>query len=57
MPKFVSDIDLNENEIKNAKMEVHSSDPTLGNFEGRLIYQSTHKTLKVHTGSAFRLMV
>lgn len=57
MPKFVSDIDLNENEIKNAKMEVHSSDPTLGNFEGRLIYQSTHKTLKVHTGSAFRNMV
>lgn len=57
MPKFVSDIDLNENEIKNAKMEVHSSDPTLGNFEGRLIYQSTHKTLKVHSGTAFRNMV
>jgi len=52
--KFLTDIDLNQNQLKNGKFEVVGTDPSTGNFEGRLIYNSTEKVIKVFTGSAWR---
>jgi hypothetical protein len=52
--KFLTDLDLNQNQLKNGKFEVVGTDPSTGNFEGRLIYNSTEKVIKVFTGSAWR---
>ena len=55
--KFVTNLDLNQNQILNGKFEVLAADPTTGNFEGRMIYNSTEDTIKVYTGSAWRKMI
>ena len=55
--KFVTNIDLNQNQIANATFEVLASDPGSNNFEGRMIYNSTEDTIKVYTGSAWRKML
>jgi hypothetical protein len=55
--KFVTNLDLNQNQILNGRFEVLSSDPSTGNFEGRLIYNSTEDTIKVYSGSAWRKML
>lgn len=55
--KFVTNLDLNQNQLLNAKFEVLASDPGTGNFEGRLIYNSTEDTIKVYSGSAWRKMI
>lgn len=55
--KFVTNLDLKQNQINNGKFEVVASDPVTDNFEGRLIYNSTEKTIKVYTGSAWRKML
>jgi hypothetical protein len=55
--KFVTNLNLNQNELQNGKFQVVASDPSVDNFEGRLIYNSTEKTIKVYTGSAWRKMV
>ena len=55
--KFVTNLNLNQNELQNGKFQVVASDPAVDNFEGRLIYNSTEKTIKVYTGSAWRKMV
>lgn len=52
--KFVTNLDLNQNQLKNATFEVLASDPGTGNFEGRLIYNSTTDTIKVYANSAWR---
>jgi hypothetical protein len=52
--KFVTNLDLNQNQLLNGRFESLASDPASGNFEGRLIYNSTEKVLKVYTGSAWR---
>ena len=52
--KFVTNLDLNQNQLLNGQFESLASDPGSGNFEGRLIYNSTEKVLKVYTGSAWR---
>jgi len=52
--KFLTNIDLNQNQLINAKFEVVASDPNSGNFEGRLIYQSTTDTIKVYANGAWR---
>lgn len=54
MAKFVADLDVNQNQLKNAKFEVLASDPSTGNFEGRLFYNSTEKVLKWRTDSGVR---
>lgn len=54
MAKFVSNLDLNQNQILSGRFESVASDPGTGNFEGRLIYNSTEKVIKVYTGSAWR---
>ena len=52
--KFVTNIDLNQNQILNGRLEALASDPGSGNFEGRLIYNTTEDLIKFHTGSAWR---
>jgi hypothetical protein len=52
--KFLTNIDLNQNQIVNASFEVVATDPNSGNFEGRLIYQSTTDTIKVYANGAWR---
>jgi hypothetical protein len=52
--KFLTNIDLNQNQIVNATFEVLASDPGSGNFEGRLIYNSTTDTIKVYANGAWR---
>lgn len=54
MAKFVANLDLNQNQILNGQFESVASDPSSGNFEGRLIYNSTEKVIKVYTGTAWR---
>jgi len=55
--KFVTNLDLNQNQILNGTFEVLASDPNTNNFEGRMIYNSTEDTIKVYTGSAWRKMI
>jgi hypothetical protein len=55
--KFLTNIDLNQNQLINGKFEVLATDPSSGNFEGRLYYNSTEKTVKVYSGSAWRKML
>lgn len=55
--KFLTNIDLNQNQLINGTFEVVASDPNVNNFEGRLIYNSTEDTIKVYSGSAWRKML
>ena len=58
--KFLTNLDLNKNQILNATFEVLGSDPLVSdpkNFEGRMIYNSTDDTIKVWSGSAWRPMI
>ena len=52
--KFLTNIDLNQNQLLNATFEIVGTDPSSGNFDGRLIYQSTTDTIKVYANSAWR---
>jgi hypothetical protein len=52
--KFVTNLNLNQNELQNGKFQVVASDPSTGNFEGRLIYNSTEKTIKYYDGTAWK---
>ena len=54
MAKFVSDLDVNQNQIKSGRFETLASDPSTGNFEGRLFYNSTEKVIKWRTDSGVR---
>ena len=52
--KFVTNLDLVQNQIINGRFESLSSDPNTGNFEGRLIYNTTEGTLKYFDGTAWQ---
>lgn len=52
--KFVTNLDLNQNQLLSGRFEAVATDPTTGNFEGRLIYNSTEKVIKVFDGSNWR---
>jgi hypothetical protein len=52
--KFLTNLDLNQNQLIKGQFESVASDPSTGNFEGRLIYNSTEKVIKVYTGTAWR---
>ena len=52
--KFLTNLNLNQNQLINATFEVLASDPGSGNFEGRLIYNSTTDTIKVYANAAWR---
>lgn len=46
--KFLTNIDLNQNQLLNATFEVVGTDPNTGNFDGRLIFNSTEGVIKVY---------
>ena len=46
--KFLTNIDLNQNQLLNATFEVLATDPNTGNFDGRLIFNSTEGVIKVY---------
>lgn len=46
--KFLTNIDLNQNQLVNATFEVLATDPNTGNFDGRLIFNSTEGVIKVY---------
>jgi len=52
--KFVTNLDLNQNQLLNGRFEALATDPATSNFEGRLIYNSTEKVLKVYDGTGWR---
>lgn len=52
--KFVTNLELLQNQILNGRFEVVASDPNTGNFEGRLIYNSTEKVIKWYDGTVWR---
>jgi hypothetical protein len=52
--KFVTNLDINQNQLLNVTFEKLAFDPESGNFEGRLIYNTTTDTVKVYTGSAWK---
>lgn len=54
MTRFLTNLNLTQNAIINGKFEVVGSDPNTGNFEGRLIYNSTEKTIKYFDGTGWR---
>ena len=51
--KFLHNISLENLELKNAKIDVVTSDPTLAgsSYEGRLIYNSSDNAIKFHNGA------
>lgn len=55
--KFLTNIDLNQNQIVNATFEVLGTAPNTGLFEGRMYYDSTFDTIQVYSGSAWRTFV
>lgn len=50
--RFLTNLDLVQNQIVNGRFEVLASDPSSGNFDGRLIYNSTEKVLKWYDSTA-----
>lgn len=55
--KFLTNLDLNQNQLINATFEVLGTDPETGNFEGRMIYNSTTDSIKVYGNGAWRSFV
>lgn len=51
--RFLTDINLAGNQLINATFEKLTADPTTGNFEGRLYYNTATDLLKLYTGSAW----
>ena len=55
--KFLTNIDLNQNQLINSKFEVLATNPSTGNFEGRMYFNSTTFTLMLYANSAWRKTV
>lgn len=51
---FLTNIDLNQNELQNAVIQNLSSAPSSGNTEGRIYYDSTRKTLRVYRNDSLQ---
>jgi len=49
--KYLAHINLNQNQLQNAAMQILSTDPS--GFEGHVYYNSTDNELKFHNGSAY----
>lgn len=47
--KFLTHLDMAGNQILNAALQRLTTDPTTGNFEGRLYYNTTDEVVKVYT--------
>lgn len=55
--RFLTSINLTQNEIINATLQQFASPPTEGNFKGRLIFDTTENLIKVHDGTGWRSTV
>lgn len=51
--KFLTDINLAGNQLINATFEKLAADPTTGNFEGRLYYNTASDILKLYDGTSW----
>jgi hypothetical protein len=55
--KFLTNIDLNANQLINAKFEALATNPTTGNFEGRMYFNTATFTLMVYANAAWKKSV
>ena len=55
--KFLTNLNLTQNQILNGTFEKVATDPETDLFEGRLIYNTTEDTIKVYSGAAWRKMI
>ncbi len=55
--KFVTNLDLNQNQILNGTFEKLAADPATGLFEGRMFYHTGEDALKYYTGSAWDTLI
>jgi len=55
--KFLTNIDLNQNQLVNATFEVLGTAPNTGNFEGRMYYNSTTDSIEIYGNGAWRKVV
>ena len=55
--KFLTNIDLNQNQLINAKFEALATNPTTGNFEGRMYFNTATFTLMVYANAAWKKSV
>jgi hypothetical protein len=55
--KFLTNIDLNSNQLINAKFEALATNPSSGNFEGRMYFNTATYSLMVYANSAWRKTV
>lgn len=51
--RFLTHLDMSQNQILNASFEKLSADPTTDNFEGRIYYNTTDDLLRVYDGTAW----
>ena len=52
--KFLTHLDMQGNQILNAAFEKLTTDPTTGNFEGRMYYNTAADVLKFYDGTAWQ---
>jgi hypothetical protein len=55
--KFLTNIDLNSNQLINAKFEALATNPSSGNFEGRMYFNTATFTVMVYANGAWRKSV
>jgi hypothetical protein len=55
--KFLTNIDLNQNELINASFQVVGTLPTTDNFEGRMVFSSAEDTIFVYGNGAWRKII
>ena len=55
--KFLTNLDLNQNQLINAKFEALATNPSAGNFEGRMYFNTATFTLMVYANAAWRKSV
>ena len=52
--KFLTNLNLNQNQLINATFEKLGTDPVSGNFEGRMYFNTATDTIFIYTGSAWK---
>ncbi len=55
--KFLTNLDLNNNQILNGTFEKLGTDPNTNLFEGRMIYHTGDDAIKYYTGSAWETVI
>ena len=52
--KFLTNLDMAGNQLLNATFEKLATDPTTGNFEGRMYYNTSSDVVRVYDGAAWK---